>query len=143
MSQFMHKKGSAVDRQKMPLFKLQVYHFRAVELRYEGKTYHEIMGEIAVQYRKGVQSDTIRKWFGRGGLLEVEYMAYARVENDRRRQMMREELKKLAGKIPIKLEKMLDRIDGTGQPDMVTLAAVRTLIEVLGITGNEGGGSGG
>ncbi len=137
MSTQADKKGDAPSATKHPLFQLQGHHHRAIELRYEGKTYKEITGHVAMEFRKGVHPDTVKKWFGRGGLLEGEYMDYARGENDRRRGLMREELKKLVGMIPPKLEQIIKRIDGTGQPDMVALMGIKTLIEVLGVSAND------
>lgn len=126
-----------VEGRKRPLFALQGYHYRAVEVRYEGKTFNDICGILGAEFRKGVHPDTIRKWFARGGLLENEYLDYARHENERRRQMMREELKKLVTKIPGKLDAIIGRMDNTGQPDMVALMGIKTLIEVLGITASD------
>jgi len=121
---------------------LQAYHHRAVELRYEGNTYKSIAGYIAVEYKRAFNDDSVRRWFSRGGLLADAYMDYAREENDRRRQLMREELKKLVVKIPKKLEQIMDRVDQLGQPDMVALMAIKTLIDVLGITASDEKGSG-
>lgn len=137
MSKKQHNKGAASGDRNHPLFELGAYHRRAIELRYEGHTFKEISGMLAVELRKGVHPDTVRKWFARGGFLNEDYLEYARQENDHRRQLMREELKKLVVKIPTKLGSIMDRMDETGKPDMVALMAIKTIVEILGITAND------
>lgn len=137
MSKNRGKKDHTSKDRNDPLFELQGYHYRAIELRYQGRTYKEIMGDIGIEFRKGIHFDTIRKWFSRGGLLSAEYMDYARQENDQRRQLMREELKKLVAKIPQKVEKLLDREDDQGQPDMVVVQTIKLMADMLGISANE------
>lgn len=90
------------------------------------------MERLMIEFKRGFHVDSIRKWFGKGGLLLEEYMVYAGGENDRRRQYMREELKKLVGKIPVKLDKLLDSKD-----EKVQLHAVKLLVEILGISIND------
>lgn len=120
-----------------PLFELQAYHRRAIELRYEGQTYKEICGHLGVEFKIGKHPDTIKRWFGKDGLLAQHYADYAKDENDHRRQVMRTELKKLVGKVPIVLQGLIERTDKTGQPDAVALMAIRTLTEILGITADD------
>ncbi len=137
MSEKSTKNNDGEKGGKHRLFTLQGYHYRAIELRYAGKTFREICGTIAVDFKKGVHPDTIQKWFARKGLLHEEYMTYARAENDQRRLLMREELKKLLTQIPAKLQEIMNRKDSSGQPDMVALMGVKTIMETLGVTAND------
>lgn len=82
----------------------------------------------------GVQSQSIRRWFMRDGILYDHYVEYAQKQNDGLRKMMFEETKKLVQKIPGKLSALMDRVDATGKPDAVVLMTIKTLFEVLGIT---------
>lgn len=136
------KKTPAPKGTKENLFQLMGYHHRAVELRYQGSTYKDIMGTIAMEFRRGISESTVKKWFMRGGLLNQEYLEYAKAENLQRRQMMREELKKLVSKVPIVLDSVLSRKDETGQSDMVALQGVKLVVEIMGISGEEEPGSG-
>jgi hypothetical protein len=113
------------------------HHYRAVELRYEGKSFREISFILGLEFKKAPDQETIRLWFTRTGLLHKEYLAYARAENDQRRQLMREELKKLVVKIPGKLAAIMERVDATEKPDMTALMGIKTIIEVLGITAGD------
>lgn len=131
------KRGPSANSRNNPLFELAGYHYRAIELRYEGNTFKDISGTIGMEFRKGIHPDTIRKWFARGGLLAEQYLDYARQENDQRRQLMREELKKLTGRIPQKIEKLLDRLDERDQPDMVVVQTIKLLVDILGLSGDD------
>lgn len=132
-----HKNKDAKNGQELPHYRLQTYHYRAIELRYEGNTYQQIGGFIAVEYHLFRTESAIRKWFGRNGLCEKEYDDYATKENARRRNLMQHELKKLVGKIPQKIERLLDRLDDTGQPDMVVVQTLKLLAMLLSLVPKE------
>ncbi len=106
----------------------------AIEARYQGSTYEEIMGILLDRCHIGVKPQTIRTWFMRDGMLYDAYINYAQKQNDGLRKMMFEETRKLVQKIPGKLSALMDRVDSTGKPDAVVLMTIKTLFEVLGIT---------
>jgi hypothetical protein len=125
----------------------QKWHYRAVELRYEGKTYEEIVEGIKQEFGKQFHIASIRKWFSRGELLHNEYIDYAKKENERRRQLVLEELKKIAPLIPTKIQELLTSrylvawgkkvVDPeTGKPmpmlDSTTVKTLALLAEMLG-----------
>lgn len=92
------------------IFKKMSYHYRAVELRYEGKTYQEIADILTRESHKDFNdSARIRRWFMSGGILEKDYSDYAKKENERRRRVTLEELKKIVPTIPIKFQEVLER----------------------------------
>ncbi|OGX31833.1 MAG: hypothetical protein A2787_06525 [Omnitrophica WOR_2 bacterium RIFCSPHIGHO2_01_FULL_48_9] len=109
------------------------YHYAAVELRYEGKTYSTVAEELAKRYHKDFHAQSVRRWFMRGGILETEYLDFASKENERRRQLVFEELKKILPKIPQKFDALLERRDETGREklDSVTLGTLKVLCEIL------------
>lgn len=114
-------------------FKFRRYHFLAIELRYQGKTYKEITENLTTVFKVSFRPDRIGHWFATDGILEKAYIDYARKENERIRRFIHEELKKLLPRIPKKLEELLQRRDEFGQPklDAVTLGAIRTLCDLL------------
>lgn len=116
------------QQQNKKELKLQAYHFRAIELRYSGNTYKEVATQLETEFKKSFKDQTIRFWFSKNGQLDELYLDYARQENDRRRQHMREELKKLLPEIPKKFEALLNR----PQIDTLTLRTVKELCSVLG-----------
>lgn len=123
------------DKNQNREFKFMAYHDRAVELRYQGKTYAEIALLLTDEFKKDFRDDRIRKWFSLStGILAHKYLEYARMENDRRRQVIMEELKKVAGRIPATFDLLLDRKyqDGTPKADMTTVAALKLACEVMG-----------
>src|SRR3990167_9370763 len=124
---------------------LQAHHHVAIEMRYVGKTYSQIAEDLTAQFKRDFRADVVARWFRSNGILELEYLDYARKENDRRRQFVVEELKKVIPKIPLKFEQLLDRtymipIKKTGevvntnipQLDIVTVSTLKTLCEILG-----------
>ncbi len=114
-------------------FELRGYHHQAIEFRYEGKTYKEITTLLTEKYQKPFKVDTIRRWFISSGLLEKEYIDYAKKENERRKQFVLEELKKLIPKIPITFDALLGRKDKDGNKklDAVTIRTLELLCEIL------------
>lgn len=86
---------------------LMGYHYAAVELRYEGKTYKEIVVEIAKVFSKAIRESKVRDWFAKGGILHEEYAKFALDENERRRADLRQRIKALASDIPKIMEETL------------------------------------
>src|SRR3972149_4244680 len=89
--------------------KLMAYHYRAVELRYQGHTFPEVTRTITEEYQKDFKDTRVRNWFTSRGILFRLYLDYARQESERRRQLVLEEMKKLLPKLPQKLQELLDR----------------------------------
>ena len=110
----------------------------AIELRYEGKTYSEISMLLSQKFKFDFKEGTVRKWFQRGGMLELMYLDYARKENDRRRQVIVEELKKVTQVIPEKYSDILNRqltnLDDEGQlkANEVVRKTLKDLCDILG-----------
>jgi len=123
-----------MKKRKKYEFKLQKYHYEAIEMRYRGLTYKEICKELQKTSPRPVKESTIMNWFSRRGMLGKEYLDYAKKENHRRRQVVLEELKKIVLKIPAKYDALLDRVDSKGgeKLDMVTRATLKDLCELLG-----------
>lgn len=114
-------------------FELKGFHYQAIEFRYEGKTYNEITTLLTEKYQKPFKENTVRHWFTSKRFLEKEYIDYAKKENDRRRQVVLEELKKIVPKIPLKFDALLERKGKFGNPilDMVTVSTLKYLCEIL------------
>ena len=81
-------------------FKYMSYHYRAIELRYRGEKYESISLILSTEFKKEFKNQRIRRWFNNGGILDAMYLDYAVKENDRRRKVVMEELKKITGEIP-------------------------------------------
>ncbi len=124
------------------------YHYRAVELRYAGKNYPEIAEALTTEFKKDFTHDRMRKWFARKGILETQYLDYAKKENERRRQEIMEEAKKILPLIPQKYHDLLTKRfvinaisgefikDENGKKveklDSITVNALRNFCEMLG-----------
>lgn len=63
---FMHKKTK--------------YHYLAIELKYEGKTYEEISRAL----KGAIEPRSIANWFNKDGLLYLDYLEYAERKNRER-----------------------------------------------------------
>jgi hypothetical protein len=115
--------------------KLMAYHYKAIELRYDGLKYHEISTELTNQFKRDFLDQTVRRWFAKGGMLEHEYLDYTDKENDRRRRYMISEFKKLIPIIPKKFDELLnERMTKTGKKlDIVTVATLKLMMESLGL----------
>lgn len=121
--------------QKATKNNLKKHHYRAVELRYEGKTYENITTILAGEFKRQFHESTIRKWFMSKGALEALYLDYANKENDRRRKLVMEEMKKLTQQIPSNYQQLLKTLkDGINHPAMAGImrATLRDLCEMLG-----------
>lgn len=79
----------------------------------------------------------------RGGILEQEYIDYAKKENERRRRVVAEEMKKIIPKIPQKYVEILERSIESLDPetvvkrDNVTVKLLKDLCLLLGFKLNE------
>lgn len=89
---------------------LRKFHYEAVELRYQGKTYDEISRELTERHKRDFHLKTVASWFYSGGLLEEVYIDYSRKENNRRRRTMLEEMKKVSVKLPIGYDKLYNKL---------------------------------
>lgn len=110
------------------------HHFRAIELRYQGKKYEEIAQIISKEFlfKDLISSGTIRNWFCRGGYLHPLYIEYAKQENRYRAEVMHTEIKKVTPKLAEVFDKLITgRKDENGEKlyDMVTVAALKLFIE--------------
>ena len=120
---------------------------RAIQLRYDGRSHQEITDILKQETQQEYKVDTLRKWFMRGGKLDEEYLEYARAENEQRRQVVMEEIKKLVPIIPIRLSQLLNRKkynmfgamvkDEAGNPvlnlDRVTIETIAQICNLLGL----------
>jgi hypothetical protein len=88
-------------------FALQAWHYEAIELRWQGKTYREMAEIIWSKYGKRLREDRMRRWFTRGGILHDKYEEYASRENDMRQSDIRQRLTALAESIPDVLQDTL------------------------------------
>lgn len=139
--------NESVNKQKNQLDHLSKLHMRAIELRYEGKTHAEISEVLTNEFGKKHKLDKIMHWFAHGGRLELAYLDFAKKENERRRQLVMEQMKQVLELIPQKALELLSRKatnpftgetlrDKDGKPiskaDMVTVATLKLLMEALG-----------
>ena len=130
------------------------YHHEAVELRYSGKPYAEVAAILTEKYKRDFRDATVRRWFMTKGILESEYLDYSKKENERRRNLILEEIKKLLPMIPAKFQQLLERVathpftgaklkDENNQTipklDTVTVTTLKTLCEILGFKVEAGG----
>lgn len=144
-----------IDAQRNILLGL---HHRAIELRYLGYTYKQICETLAIEFpagkRKTFHESTVRRWYMRGGILEAPYYDYCKKENERRRQLMVEDMKKLLPMIPPVLQQLLDRkvviynaatksytMSKDSKLDMVTVQTVKLILSTMGfqLDGGEAG----
>lgn len=139
--------------QKGHKIKYVAYHEEAVELRYQGKTYAEISAYLTDKYKQEFSVDRLRRWFMKGGILEERYYDYSKKENDRRRKLMMEDMKKVASKIPKVLDEVIEEpvrhpftgkimTDENGNPirkrNGTTVKAVQTIVDMLGFKVEDG-----
>lgn len=127
--------------------KLMAYHYEAIEQRYLGNTYPAVAEYLTGKYKRDFNPETVRWWFSQKGYLFDLYIDYAARENERRRRLMQEELRKLVPSIPKKFADLLNRVQRvpfTGEVlkdpdskkeidklDMTTVAALKLLCEIL------------
>ena len=119
-------------------FKYMAYHYEAIELRYQGKTYNEIAAYLTEKFKKDFKDERMRQWFKSGGILEAMYMDHSRKENDRRRKFVMEEMKKLYSTIPKNYQEILERpiTELTkGQRIMQDSVKAKVLKDLCGILG--------
>lgn len=106
------------------------HHFRAIELRYQGKKYDEIAEIVSKEFlfHKPLNPGVVRHWFARNGYLHSYYIEYAKQENRHRAEIMHTEMKKLVPKLAEVFDQLIaGRKDENGKPiyDMVTVAALK------------------
>jgi hypothetical protein len=130
---------SQTELKKKRIRKLYGQHMRAIELRYQGNTYQKI-SDILTQEFGGQKliEPRIRRWFNRGGVLDAEYLDYAKKENERRRRHIVEEMKKVTAEIPKNYSKILNRDESSLSPskligrDLVLKGVLKDLCQLLG-----------
>lgn len=117
-------------------------HYRAIELRYEGVQYEEMRQIIKRETGKEWNISTVKHWFATGGMLEKPYLEYAEQQNEARRKMAMQELKKLIPLIPVHYRNLLTRKgkDGKLKADKLTQSTLRELCRVMAIQMEERGG---
>ena len=116
-------------------FKYMAYHYEAIELRYQGMTYEEISVALGTKYNKEFQNKRLRAWFASKGILERMYMDFAKKENDRRRQVVLEEIKKITSKIPKGYADLIKTLEGNlvdPKSAGVFRQTLKDLCEILG-----------
>lgn len=122
-----------MPRTKNKPFKMRAMHYRAIELRYEGKSHPDISEILSKEFSMDIVVERVRRWFMSGGALDNHYLEYAKKENHRRRRLMVQELQKLAPKYVKRFEELLDRRDISGalKLDAVTVNTLRELAKNL------------
>ncbi len=124
-------------------------HYKALEYRYGGFTYKEIAEALNKEYPKMPPPyERIKKWFEVGGIVEQPYIDYAKKENDRRRQHLRQKMEGLLTQLPDKFRELINERfvinpfsgevikDEKGKPipkrDKVLLDALNSLAAMMG-----------
>ena len=127
--------------------KLNKLEARAVELRYEGKTYGQVTEALINEFNQSIAESSVRRWFSLGESLHDPYIEYAQAQNESRRKLVIEEVKKLMPIIPQRLNEILHRKkrDMFGklihdedkktmiQLDTLTIDAIEQLRAILGL----------
>lgn len=114
---------------------LQGFHYAAVELRYQGKTYPSITAVLSETFSRDFKEQSVRRWFADRGLLHEEYLDYATVTNKERRELIVNAMHQLLPLIPRTFEALLNRkdVNGNDKLDMVTLKTLKLLCDYFGV----------
>ena len=133
---------------KIRQFKLQGYHFKAIAMRFYGKTHEEIRDALDHEYNQKFAIGTIRNWFNKNGSLEAAYNDFYKKETHRMMQATRADFTKLVKDVPKALREVLTKrkvIDAFGQVikdddgkpkikyDGVTVKASELILKTVGI----------
>ena len=120
-----------MERKATKTSKLQAVHYRAIELRYLGSTYKQVSELLKKEFKKNHGEHKVRRWFMSGGMLEAEYLDYSEKENERRRRLVLEDMKKITTLIPTAYEELFKKLVAELKKPEATHETLRKLLRDL------------